>query len=75
MDTSEVGQFQLEAQEGEARAATLMTAHGPVQTPIFMPVGTKATVKSMLPEELEEIGSKGLLQPATCGSHPRYHQA
>ena len=57
----ELGSFKLEAKEGQARAATLMTAHGPIQTPVFMPVGTKATVKSMLPEELKELGSQIIL--------------
>lgn len=56
-----IGQFTLEAQCGEARAATLVTAHGQIETPIFMPVGTKATVKSMLPEELEQLGAQIIL--------------
>lgn len=56
-----IGDFKLEAQEGHARAATLTTAHGEVQTPIFMPVGTKATVKSMTNEDLEKIGSQIIL--------------
>ena len=55
------GKFTLEAQVGEARAATLETARGPIQTPVFMPVGTKATVKGMLPEELREMGSQIVL--------------
>jgi queuine tRNA-ribosyltransferase len=57
----EVGNFKLEGEAGNARAATLQTAHGPIQTPVFMPVGTKATVKGMLPEELVEIGSQIVL--------------
>lgn len=56
-----IGNFKLEAKVGQARAATLQTAHGPIQTPVFMPVGTKATVKSMLPEELKDIGSQIIL--------------
>lgn len=59
--TPQLGDFKLEAQEGEARAATLTTAHGEVQTPIFMPVGTKATVKSMTNEDLKTIGSQIIL--------------
>lgn len=55
------GHFQIQAEQGNARACTLMTSHGPVQTPVFMPVGTKATVKAMLPEELKEIGTQILL--------------
>ncbi len=38
-----------------------MTAHGPVDTPVFMPVGTQATVKAMTPAELEEIGTQIVL--------------
>ncbi|CCF80497.1 tRNA-guanine transglycosylase [Helicobacter bizzozeronii CCUG 35545] len=39
--------FCLEGQEGHARAGTLKLAHGIVPTPIFMPVGTQASVKSL----------------------------
>ncbi len=56
-----VGHFKLEKQVGQARAATLKTARGDIQTPVFMPVGTKATVKGMLPEELRAIGSQIVL--------------
>ena len=44
-----------------ARVGRLHTPHGIIDTPIFMPVGTKATVKSMTPEELKEIGSEIIL--------------
>lgn len=44
-----------------ARAGMLVTPHGKVDTPVFMPVGTRATVKSMTPEELEEIGAQIIL--------------
>jgi len=44
-----------------ARVGKLHTPHGVINTPIFMPVGTKATVKSMIPEELKEIGSEIIL--------------
>jgi len=37
--------FTLEATEGGARAGTFTTPHGTIQTPVFMPVGTQATVK------------------------------
>jgi queuine tRNA-ribosyltransferase len=40
-----------------ARLGRLHTPHGTFETPMFMPVGTQATVKTMSPEELEEIGS------------------
>ena len=39
-----------------ARAGTIQTSHGTIHTPIFMPVGTQATVKSVSPEELREAG-------------------
>ncbi|MCC0729676.1 tRNA guanosine(34) transglycosylase Tgt [Clostridioides sp. ZZV14-6048] len=44
-----------------ARIGRLHTPHGIIETPIFMPVGTQATVKSMTPEELKEIGSQIIL--------------
>ncbi|WAW15495.1 tRNA guanosine(34) transglycosylase Tgt [Peptostreptococcus equinus] len=44
-----------------ARLGKLHTPHGVIDTPIFMPVGTQATVKSMTPEELKEIGSQIIL--------------
>jgi queuine tRNA-ribosyltransferase len=57
-----IGNFKVEQTAGKARAASLQTAHGEVQTPIFMPVGTKATVKAMLPEELKsEVGAQIIL--------------
>ena len=60
-EVSSPGDFKLDGQEGNARAGTLMTAHGPIQTPVFMPVGTKATVKAMLPEELVDNGAQVIL--------------
>jgi len=44
-----------------ARAGVLHTPHGDVPTPIFMPVGTKATVKGILPPQLEQLGAKIVL--------------
>lgn len=44
-----------------ARIGCFYTPHGVVETPVFMPVGTKATVKSLSPEEVEEAGSQILL--------------
>lgn len=44
-----------------ARTGVFNTPHGPVETPVFMPVGTKATVKAMTPEELEEVGAQIIL--------------
>ena len=42
----------------ESLVLLLKTARGYIETPVFMPVGTAATVKAMLPETLEEIGLK-----------------
>jgi queuine tRNA-ribosyltransferase len=53
--------FTLEATDGDARAGVLHTAHGDVPTPAFMPVGTKATVKSVDPDELRALGTRILL--------------
>ena len=44
-----------------ARRGVVHTPHGDIQTPIFMPVGTQATVKSMTPEELKENGAQIIL--------------
>ena len=44
-----------------ARRGVIHTPHGDIQTPVFMPVGTQATVKSMTPEELKEIGADIIL--------------
>jgi len=55
------GDFKVHKTAGNARRATLMTAHGPIQTPVFMAVGTKATVKAMTPEELVECGTQVVL--------------
>jgi queuine tRNA-ribosyltransferase len=49
--------FRVTATDGPARAGVLTTAHGDVPTPAFMPVGTKATVKSVDPQELRELGA------------------
>jgi queuine tRNA-ribosyltransferase len=46
-----------ECPETGARAGILHTPHGDIPTPVFMPVGTQATVKAMSPEELKEIGA------------------
>jgi queuine tRNA-ribosyltransferase len=49
--------FELIATDGAARAGVLHTAHGDVPTPAFMPVGTKATVKAIDPDELRALGA------------------
>ena len=61
MDQTQVGHFEVQGKRGEARAAKLTTARGDIQTPVFMPVGTKATVKGMLPEELKDLGAQIVL--------------
>lgn len=60
---SRAGNFRVEAQcdRTRARAGVLETAHGPVKTPAFMPVGTRATVKAMAPFELKAIGVQVIL--------------
>jgi queuine tRNA-ribosyltransferase len=45
------------ARDGEARAGILHTPRGPVETPVFMPVGTKGTVKGLTPKDLREVGA------------------
>jgi queuine tRNA-ribosyltransferase len=54
-------QFQLESRAGAARAGRLLTAHGEVETPVFMPVGTLASVKGVPQEVLEQLGVQILL--------------
>lgn len=50
-----------ELDNGLTRAGVLETAHGLVETPVFMPVGTQATVKTMTPEELKDVGAQIIL--------------
>ncbi len=51
-------QFELLKTDGQARRGTLTLAHGTVQTPVFMPVGTYGTVKAMTPQSLHDIGAQ-----------------
>jgi queuine tRNA-ribosyltransferase len=53
--------FTVTATDGAARAGVLTTAHGDVPTPVFMPVGTKATVKGVDPDELRALGASIVL--------------
>ncbi|MBT5611627.1 MAG: tRNA guanosine(34) transglycosylase Tgt [Lentisphaerae bacterium] len=55
--------FELLGQDASSRArlGTVHTAHGDIQTPVFMPVGTQATVKAVSPDELREIGAEVIL--------------
>ncbi|SHJ75251.1 queuine tRNA-ribosyltransferase [Roseomonas rosea] len=53
--------FTLQAKDGAARAGTLHTAHGEVQTPVFMPVGTAGTVKAMTADAVRSTGARMVL--------------
>ncbi len=53
--------FELLKSDGAARLGRLTLAHGVVETPAFMPVGTYGTVKAMTPEELQELGAQIVL--------------
>jgi queuine tRNA-ribosyltransferase len=53
--------FQLLAQQDRARAGIFRTPHGEIQTPIFAPVGTQATVKSLTPAHLYELDASLIL--------------
>lgn len=57
------GTFTIETRDpaSNARAATLQTRHGPVRTPVFMPVGTQGTVKGLTPEQVRESGAQIVL--------------
>ena len=54
-------QFEVIARCGNARRGRLTLAHGSVETPVFMPVGTYGTVKAMAPNELESLGAQIVL--------------
>ena len=56
--------FTLEAIDGAARAGVLHTAHGAIETPAFMPVGTKASVKTLHPDEVRDLGAQVILANA-----------
>lgn len=53
-----------QAQNSKARLGVLTTPHGVIETPVFMPVGTRATVKTMTPEELTNLGAQIVLANA-----------
>ena len=54
-------EFQILAREGRARAGIFSTPHGEIPTPIFAPVGTQATVKSLTPQHLHELQANLIL--------------
>lgn len=51
-------------QSGRARCGIIQTPHGQIQTPAFIPVGTKAAVKSLLPETVGQLGAQAVLSNA-----------
>ena len=53
--------YKVVNKDGKARAGLITTPHGEIETPVFMPVGTQATVKTMSKEELIDIGSEIIL--------------
>lgn len=60
-ETDSTFSFTLSARQGKARAGVFHTPHGEIQTPIFAPVGTQATVKAVTPAQLAEIGASLVL--------------
>lgn len=58
------GSFRGADERPLGRTGTIHTPHGDIQTPAFIPVGTKATVKSVLPESMDELGAQALLANA-----------
>jgi len=58
---STLGQFTIKATDGQARRGSLVTSHGVIETPIFMPVGTQGSVKALAPQDLEDAGSQIIL--------------
>jgi queuine tRNA-ribosyltransferase len=54
-------EFSIEGLAGRARAGVFATPHGPITTPVFAPVGTQASVKSLTPRQLEECGASLVL--------------
>lgn len=61
MNPENTFKFQLLAHQKRARAGTLSTPHGEIQTPVFAPVGTQATVKALTPQQLDEVGASLVL--------------
>ena len=53
--------FKIIARDGAARVGKLKTRHGVIETPVYMPVGTQATVKALDPKDLKEVGAQVIL--------------
>ena len=56
--------FDLLAKEGEARTGKIVTPHGTIETPSFVPVGTQASVKALSIEDLRKIGNQVIIANA-----------
>ncbi|MCA9842850.1 MAG: tRNA-guanine transglycosylase, partial [Cyanobacteria bacterium HKST-UBA03] len=54
-------EFECQTRQGQARAGRLTTPHGVVETPVFMPVGTHSTLKSMTMGHVAEAGAQIIL--------------
>jgi queuine tRNA-ribosyltransferase len=59
--TEEPFSFEIHARQGRARAGVFQTHHGALLTPVFAPVGTQATVKSLTPRQVDELGASLVL--------------
>jgi queuine tRNA-ribosyltransferase len=53
--------LEVEATDGGARAGTVTTARGTFRTPVFMPVGTRAVVRTLTSDDLEALGAEVIL--------------
>jgi len=69
-ETPAPGRFNLLCTDSSARRGRLETAHGIVETPVFMPVGTQGCVKSLSPHDLEDLGA-GIILGNTYHLHLR----
>ncbi len=56
-----IGRYELLKQEGQARRGRLQLKHGVVETPVFMPVGTVGSVKTLTPQDLHEVNAQIIL--------------
>ncbi|MBT7483583.1 tRNA-guanine transglycosylase, partial [Candidatus Peregrinibacteria bacterium] len=54
-------EYILHATQGRARAGTFNTPHGALETPVFAPVGTQATVKTLTPAQVKDVGASLVL--------------
>ena len=76
-ETASPSAERVEANGGQflGRTGVIRTPHGDIETPAFTPVGTKATVKAVLPEAMKELGAQALLAKRTtciCSPAPRF---